>query len=251
MTTLFIADLHLQQDTPELTRAFLNYLEYRARSADALYIMGDLFESWIGDDAIGEFEQEIIDALRRFSASGRQLYIMHGNRDFLLGERFAELAGAMLIDDPAIMTIGNDTPVLLMHGDSLCTQDNEYMQFRAMTRDPQWQQKTLALPVKQRRQLADRMREGSGSANGSKSDEIMDVSQDAVENIMQQCHVRTLIHGHTHRPDVHDFCLQDDGVGKRYVLGDWQAGRDRGWEVRLDGTTLTLEHFSLSELSHH
>lgn len=251
MTTLFIADLHLQQDTPELTRAFLNYLEYRARSADALYIMGDLFESWIGDDGIGEFEQEIIEALRRFSDSGRHLYIMHGNRDFLLGDRFAELTGAVLLDDPATITIGEDVPVLLMHGDSLCTQDSEYMQFRAMTRDPQWQQKTLALPVEQRRQLADRMREGSGNANGEKSDEIMDVSQDAVEEIMQQYHVRTLIQGHTHRPDVHEFRLQNDAVGKRYVLGDWQASRDRGWEVRLEGMTLTLEHFSLSELSRH
>ncbi|REC96130.1 UDP-2,3-diacylglucosamine diphosphatase [Kushneria indalinina] len=251
MTTLFIADLHLQQDTPELTRAFLNYLEYRARDADALYIMGDLFESWIGDDAIDDFEQEVIEALRRFSDGGRHLYVMHGNRDFLLGERFAELTGAILVDDPAIITIDKDVPALLMHGDSLCTQDGEYMQFRAMTRDPQWQQQTLAMPIEQRRQLADRMREGSGSANGSKSDDIMDVSQEAVEEIMEQCHVRTLIHGHTHRPDVHDFRLHGDEVAKRYVLGDWDHERDEGWEVRLDGITLTLEHFSLSELPYH
>lgn len=249
MTTLFIADLHLQQDAPELTRAFLNYLEYRARDAHALYIMGDLFESWIGDDAIGDFEQQIIDALRRFSDSGRHLYVMHGNRDFLLGEHFAELTGAVLIDDPAIMTIDDKTPALLMHGDSLCTQDSEYMQFRAMTRDPQWQQKTLALPVEQRRLLADRMREGSGSANGSKSDDIMDVSQDAVEDIMQQYDVRTLIQGHTHRPDVHDLSLQDGQSAKRYVLGDWHHGRDEGWEIRLDDTTLTLSSFRLSKLS--
>ncbi len=251
MTTLFIADLHLQQDTPELTQAFLNYLAYRARDAHTLYIMGDLFESWIGDDAIGDFEQQVIDALRRFSDGDRHLYIMHGNRDFLLGERFAKLTGAVLIDDPATITIDKEVPALLMHGDSLCTQDGEYMQFRAMTRDPQWQQQTLALPVEQRRQLADRMREGSGSANSSKADDIMDVSQAAVEEIMEQCHVRTLIHGHTHRPDVHDFRLHGDEAAKRYVLGDWQHAKDEGWEVRLDDATLTLERFSLSELARH
>ena len=251
MTTLFIADLHLQQDAPELTQAFLDYLEHRAQGADTLYIMGDLFESWIGDDAIGDFEQQVIDAMRRFSDCGKDLYVMHGNRDFLLGERFAELTGAVLIDDPAIITLGEDAPALLMHGDSLCTQDSEYMQFRAMTRDPQWQQKTLALPVEQRRLLADRMREGSGSANGSKSDDIMDVSQEAVEEIMQQYRVRTLIHGHTHRPDVHDFYLQDDDSAKRYVLGDWSHQKDKGWEIRLEDATLTLESFSLSALSRH
>ncbi|MFC0268492.1 UDP-2,3-diacylglucosamine diphosphatase [Kushneria aurantia] len=248
MTTLFIADLHLQADAPELTQAFLDYMTWRASGADTLYILGDLFESWIGDDAIGEFEQQVIDALRAYTRAGGHLYVMHGNRDFLLGGRFAELTGAVLLDDPALISLGDDAPLLLMHGDSLCTQDEEYMAFRAMTRDPQWQQQTLALPLEQRRQLADRMREGSGTANSSKSDDIMDVTPEAVDDIMLKCHVRTLLHGHTHRPDVHDFRLHDDEVAKRFVVGDWRWNEDIGWEVRQEGITLTLESFSLREL---
>lgn len=249
MTTLFIADLHLQQSKPELTQAFLDYLAGRARGAEALYILGDLFESWIGDDAIGDFERPIIEALRAFTETGSHLYVMHGNRDFLLGDTFATMTGAVLIDDPALITLNEEVPVLLMHGDSLCTQDQGYMQFRAMTRDPVWQKQTLSLPIEQRRQLADQMREGSNDANSDKADEIMDVNPEAVDEVMQQCHVRTLIHGHTHRPDVHDFRLHGEEVARRYVLGDWRMSEDLGWELRLDGLTLTLESFSLQKLA--
>ncbi|WP_106477030.1 UDP-2,3-diacylglucosamine diphosphatase [Phytohalomonas tamaricis] len=244
MTTLFISDLHLQPDTPALAQGFLDYLEYRAAGAETLYILGDLFESWIGDDAYGEFEAPILAAMKAYSDTGSKLYVMHGNRDFLLGDEFAKMTGATLIDDPAMIELGG-IPILLMHGDSLCTQDTEYMKFRAMARDPQWQHQVLAMPVRERMALAAKLREQSGEANSRKAQDIMDVTPEEVENIMNQYHVHILIQGHTHRPDVHDFKLHDEAA-KRYVIGDWHD--DEGWEVRFDGLTLTLEHFSLSAL---
>ncbi|WP_043447939.1 UDP-2,3-diacylglucosamine diphosphatase [Halotalea alkalilenta] len=253
MITLFIADLHLSPEHPELTQALFDYLDYRAAGAHALYILGDLFDYWIGDDAIGEFERSVADKLAEYAGKGTQLYLMHGNRDFLLGQDFATAAGAELIEDPSLIMLG-DVPLLLMHGDSLCTDDQEYMAFRAMVRDPQWQRSVLALPIAERLRMAAQLRERSGASNSNKSAEIMDVNPGAVERIMRQCQVRTLIQGHTHRPDVHEFLI-DDEVVRRYVVGDWRLDReadvDIGWEVRHDGLTLTLEQFSLSELAYH
>ena len=231
MTTLLISDLHLHTGQPDITRGFLDYLERDARHADTLYLLGDIFEAWIGDDYLGDLERQVIDALRRLSDAGTQLYFMHGNRDFLVGEDFAAAAGATLLDDPCLATLGRQT-VLLMHGDSLCTGDEEYMKFRAMARDPEWQAQILALPIEQRLELAKSLRMQSSDANTQKADAIMDVTPAEVEAIMREHGVSTLIHGHTHRPAVHEFTL-DGQPAQRIVLGDWRPGR--GWEVRVEG----------------
>ncbi|MCM5703778.1 UDP-2,3-diacylglucosamine diphosphatase [Larsenimonas salina] len=245
-TTLFISDIHLFEQEPETAQGFLDYLAFRAPDADDLYILGDLFEGWIGDDAQGPFEARIIEALRTLSEQGTRVHVMHGNRDFLLGHAFAEESHTHLIDDPSLIALG-DTPVLLMHGDSLCTQDPEYMKFRAMARDPNWQNAILAKPLEERLALAKQLRQQSGEANSRKADDIMDVAPDAVLDALREHNVRTLIHGHTHRPDIHDVDLGGDAA-KRYVLGDWKD--NLGWELRHEGDTLSLVSFSLTDLSH-
>lgn len=245
MTTLLISDLHLHAGAPEIAEGFLEYLDRQARHAEALYILGDFFEAWIGDDYQGEFEVRILDALAQLTKSGTRLYFMHGNRDFLIGEGFAQATGATLLPDPSVIELGCDTGrerVLLMHGDSLCTRDEAYMKFRAMARDPQWQAQILALPVEQRLELAKNLRSQSGEANSNKAEDIMDVTPDEVIAAMAEHGVRTLIHGHTHRPGVHE--LEVDGeAARRMVLGDWQP--DRGWEIRVEDSGPQLRHFPL------
>ncbi|OHV11843.1 UDP-2,3-diacylglucosamine diphosphatase [Kushneria phosphatilytica] len=243
MTTLFIADLHLHSGAPGIAEGFINYLRHRASGADALYILGDLFEGWIGDDGSGPFEERIIEALRECSDGGTNLYFMHGNRDFLIGEDFSRRTGALLLDEHETIELEDGRPALLMHGDSLCTMDREYMQFRAMTRDPEWQQRTLAMPLEQRQALAGQLREHSQSANQDKQDDIMDVTPQAVIDVMAEWNVDTLIHGHTHRPAEHDLTLPDGTPARRHVLGDWDESN--GWQLRLEGNQLTLERFSL------
>lgn len=242
MTTLLISDLHLHAGAPELAHGFQAYLDDQACHADALYILGDFFEAWIGDDYQGEFEARIVAALKRLTDNGTRLYFMHGNRDFLIGEGFAQASGATLLPDPCVVELAGER-VLLMHGDSLCTRDEAYMKFRTMARDPQWQAQILALPVEQRLELARNLRNQSGEANSNKAEDIMDVTPDEVIREMQAYGVRTLIHGHTHRPDVHE--LEIDGQpARRIVLGDWQPRQ--GWEVRIEGNAKPeLRPFSL------
>ncbi|MHB0774153.1 UDP-2,3-diacylglucosamine diphosphatase [Halomonas sp. WWR20] len=241
MTTLLISDLHLHPGAPGITHGFLDYLQHRARHADALYILGDFFEAWIGDDYRGEYEQHIIDALRHLTQGGTQLYFMHGNRDFLIGDGFARDTGATLLDDPCVVHFAN-TPVLLMHGDSLCTRDEAYMKFRATARNPEWQAQILALPIEQRLELAKSLRMQSGDANTAKAEDIMDVTPEEVVKVMRSHGVRTLIHGHTHRPAVHDFDI-DGQPARRIVLGDWQP--DHAWEIRAeDGRPPELHRFT-------
>ncbi|KXS39099.1 MAG: UDP-2,3-diacylglucosamine hydrolase [Halomonadaceae bacterium T82-2] len=230
MTTLLISDLHLHPGAPEIADGFLRYLDGPARQAEHLYLLGDIFEAWIGDDYRGEFETGILDALRRLSDAGTALYFMHGNRDFLIGNGFAEATGATLLSDPSVVELGGER-VLLMHGDSLCTRDEAYMAFRAKARDPQWQAQILALPVEQRLALARDLRRQSGEANSNKAEDIMDVTPSEVERVMAEHGVRTLIHGHTHRPAVHELSV-DGQPARRIVLGDWQP--NRGWDVRVD-----------------
>nr|WP_297461272.1 UDP-2,3-diacylglucosamine diphosphatase [uncultured Halomonas sp.] len=242
MTTLLISDLHLHAGAPEIAEGFLAYLEREARHAEALYILGDFFEAWIGDDYRGAFETRILEALAQLSAGGTRLYFMHGNRDFLVGEGFAQTTGATLLPDPSVVEL-NGKRVLLMHGDSLCTRDEAYMKFRAMARDPQWQAQILALPVEQRIALASNLRSQSGEANSNKAEDIMDVTPDEVIAVMAEYDVRTLIHGHTHRPAVHDLTVNGKAA-KRMVLGDWQP--DQGWEIRVeDDSGPQLKHFPL------
>lgn len=242
MTTLLISDLHLHAGAPEIAEGFLAYLEREARHAEALYILGDFFEAWIGDDYRGAFETRILEALAQLSAGGTRLYFMHGNRDFLVGDGFAQTTGATLLPDPSVIEL-NGKRVLLMHGDSLCTRDEAYMRFRAMARDPQWQAQILALPVEQRIELASNLRSQSGEANSNKAEDIMDVTYDEVTAVMAEHDVRTLIHGHTHRPAVHDLTVNGQAA-KRMVLGDWQP--DKGWEIRVeDGGDPELRYFTL------
>lgn len=248
MTTLLISDLHLHPGAPEITEGLLTYLERDARHAEALYILGDFFEAWIGDDVLDTpgldpLAERVAAALKTTSDGGTRIYLMHGNRDFLLGERFATHCGATLLPDPSVVDLGGK-PVLLMHGDSLCTHDTAYMAFRAQARDPQWQAQILAMPIEARLELAKSLRMQSGEANANKAEEIMDVTPEEVEAALREHGVDTLIHGHTHRPAVHS--LEVDGrPAQRLVLGDWQAAR--GWEIRVDGTRPPLlRDFSLS-----
>ncbi|MDR5865899.1 UDP-2,3-diacylglucosamine diphosphatase [Halomonas koreensis] len=252
MSTLLISDLHLHPGAPAITEAFLAWLDGRARDAEALYILGDFFEAWIGDDLLdlgdadptgtAPLAARIAEALRRVAQAGTAVYLMHGNRDFLLGSRFAEAAGATLISDPCVVTLG-DERVLLMHGDSLCTRDEAYMAFRAKARDPQWQAQILAMPIPERLALARQLRDQSGEANSNKAEDIMDVTPEEVHAALRAHGVTTMIHGHTHRPAVHELEL-DGAPARRYVLGDWQP--ERGWEIEArPGEPPALRDFAL------
>lgn len=243
MSTLFIADLHLQANRPALTQAFLHYLETRAQTAETLYILGDLFEHWIGDDGMGPFEQQIAEALAHYSRRHHQVYFMHGNRDFLVGDTFAQQANLTLLADPTLITLDGQ-PVLLMHGDSMCTQDQAYMQFRAQVRSPAWQQQVLSMPLEQRIALASQLRAQSGEANSTKSADIMDVVADDVVAQMQAAGTHTLIHGHTHRPQEHRVDLGNGQVGRRLVLGDWREDECATWDAVYSEGKLTLQRYS-------
>lgn len=237
MTSLFISDLHLDASRPDITAAFERFMLQIAPTADALYILGDFFEVWIGDDDRSEFNQHIIALLRDYSSSGKSLYVMVGNRDFLMGADFASQCGAVLLTDPTAIDLYG-TPTLLMHGDSLCTQDLEYMAFRQQARSPQWQQQLLAQPLAARRAIAKQLRETSKSMNSLKAEDIMDVTAGEVVREMEQHQATRLIHGHTHRPDRHPVSLSK-GVGERVVLGDWH---DFLWWLEADTDGKLVQH---------
>jgi UDP-2,3-diacylglucosamine hydrolase len=239
--SLLISDLHLDPARPAHLSALEALLENHAGKADRLYVLGDLFEAWIGDDDDSPFNRQAIDAFRRFSDAGSELFFMHGNRDFLLGDKFADDCGGVLLDEGTVADLYG-TRALLMHGDNLCTEDHAYQQFRAMARDPQWQQGMLAKPLEERRALAQGMRMQSQGNNANKPENIMDVTPAEVVRVMEEAGVRHLIHGHTHRPAVHDVDLKD-GTGTRWVLGDWGA---LGWWIVADGDGLRLENWEIS-----
>lgn len=219
MSTLFISDLHLSGQRPAITALFLDFLQDRATRAEALYILGDLFEAWIGDDAVLPDYQPCITGLRTLADTGVPVYVMHGNRDFLLGDAFATMSGARLLPDPTIIALYGE-PTLLMHGDTLCTDDLEYQRFRDMVRNPQWQQALLAKTPQERLDMAREYREISQSQTAQKAEAIMDVNPDAVMAAMHTQGVRRLIHGHTHRPATHTLTV-DGTTAQRIVLGDW------------------------------
>ena len=219
MATLFISDLHLDPARPAITALLLDFLTQRGRQADALYILGDLFEAWIGDDDDAELGQTVAAALRALTDQGVPGYFLHGNRDFLIGERFAAASGLQLLPESIIIELVGE-PVLLLHGDTLCTDDVDYQAFRAQVRAPAWQARTLALPLMQRRALAGQLRETSQQATQQKAVEITDVNLAEVDHVMRTHGVRSLIHGHTHRPALHQWLL-DGQSARRAVLGDW------------------------------
>lgn len=219
MVTLFISDLHLEPTQSASTALFLDFLERRARQAKALYILGDLFEAWIGDDDDAELSRTAAAALRKLTDQGVPTYFLHGNRDFLLGERFAAASGIQLLPESVVINLAGER-VLLLHGDALCTDDVEYQAFRAQVRDPAWRARTLALPLAHRRALAGQMRETSRQAAQQKAADIMDVNLTAVDQALRAHGVRRLIHGHTHRPAIHHWML-DGQPARRAVLSDW------------------------------
>ncbi|MDQ2068934.1 UDP-2,3-diacylglucosamine diphosphatase [Natronospira bacteriovora] len=219
MSTLFISDLHLHTTRPEITRLFLDFLQGEAREAEALYILGDLFEAWIGDDAASEHDQAVIAGMKALTDSGVPGYFMRGNRDFLIGERFARETGFSILPDPTTVTLYGE-PVLLMHGDSLCIDDHDYMAFQQVVRSEAWQQDFLSKPIEDRIAFARKAREESAARGKEKSMEIMDVNKQEVKKSMAAAGVRRFIHGHTHRPAIHDIEVNGEPA-QRIVLGDW------------------------------
>ncbi len=220
MATLFISDLHLCAQRPAVIRLFLDFLRERAARAEALYILGDLFEYWIGDDAMHDAEfASIVEALHALTQGGTPAYIMHGNRDFLIGQDFEKASGCRLLPDPTLIDLYGER-VLLMHGDTLCTDDVAYLNFRHMVRDPRWIAGFLGKTVDERNAIVRNLRETSKAAMAEKKPEIMDVNANTVVTVMREQGVRHLIHGHTHRPAQH--AVQIDGqAARRSVLGDW------------------------------
>jgi UDP-2,3-diacylglucosamine hydrolase len=237
---LLISDLHLEQERPDISRAFLHFLESRASEAEALYILGDFFEVWIGDDAISPFQRSIAQALRQLSDSGTRIYLMHGNRDFMIGQAFCREAGCSLLRDPSLIELAGEK-VLLMHGDSLCTQDEAYMRLRRWLRNPLSLFILRNLPLATRRKLARKLRTESREQTRLKASDIVDVTPTEVPRIMAAHGVRTLIHGHTHRPAVHQLEVAGKPA-RRIVLGDWDS---QGWALQVDGQNWQLTPFPL------
>ena len=226
MSTLFVSDLHLDPARPEITALFLRFLQREAASADALYILGDLFEAWVGDDDPSSTGQQVAEGLRRLADAGVPVYFVHGNRDFLVGQDYAGRAGMRILPDPAVVSLYGE-PVLVMHGDLLCTDDHAYQAFRAQTRDPHWQAMFLAQPLAARQAFAAQARQASMSRQQDMIDgdrasfeAVTDVNSQAVEATLARFGVATLVHGHTHRPAMHAVRI-GDREGRRIVLGDW------------------------------
>lgn len=243
---LFISDLHLQASHPRTAEAFFRFLAERAAHAERLYLLGDIFEYWAGDDDLDDpFNRSVATALRRVSDGGTAVYWLGGNRDFLVGTGFAAAAGLTVLPEPHVATIGGRR-IVLVHGDAQCTDDVKYMAFRAQVRDPAWQHQFLAMPLAQRKAIIAGLREGSRAAHGEKSYEIMDVTPAAVAALHADSGTDVIIHGHTHRPALHAA-----GGKRRYVLPDWELDADPvrgGWiaidedgrilRVDLDGRTM-------------
>ncbi len=219
MLTLFISDLHLDKCRPEITACFLNFLSGQAQKADSLYILGDLFEAWVGDDATDEHQRQVMQALRRYTDGGHACYFIRGNRDLLAGSGFAAETGVRMLSEPATVSVEGQTAILV-HGDHLCTDDRAYQHFRTITQNRWVQRLFLSLPARLRHRFARWLRVRSAWHTARKSPEITDVSQAAVEALLRHYQARLLIHGHTHRPAIHDFEL-DGAPARRIVLGDW------------------------------
>jgi UDP-2,3-diacylglucosamine hydrolase len=219
MSRLFVSDLHLDSGAPEAVEQFLEFLRTHAADAEALYILGDLFEAWVGDDDPDPVKGRVCEGLRALTAKGVGCFVLHGNRDFLLGRDFCRNTGSRLLADPIVADLDGER-VLLTHGDALCTDDYSYQELRSTVRTPDWQRRFLALPLADRELLANQARAGSKEHTSRTVPNIMDVNQDAVSTAYRAARVRRIIHGHTHRPGVHDTAIEGEPA-QRMVLGAW------------------------------
>lgn len=242
--TLFISDLHVETVNSAVFRSLLSLLDNQARGADALYILGDLFEAWVGDDDINEAGDQIAGALQALSQQGTRIYLMHGNRDFLLGPDYAARCGGELIQEPLVVDLYGQS-VVLLHGDSLCTRDTAYMSYRAQVRDPAWQKTFLQRPLLERHMVAQQIRQQSKDANSHKASDIMDVTHQEVIDLLAKLQVNLMIHGHTHRPGIHTIRLTEPINGKheavRIVLGSWDS---KAWMLEFSADGYDLKHFN-------
>lgn len=232
--SLFVSDLHLSEDRPGANEAFFAFVEGPAASAGSLYILGDLFEYWIGDEELDApdrdpLARQVAEAFGALARQGVALRLMHGNRDFLIGKRFCELSGARLLEDPTVEKIGN-ARTLLMHGDTLCTDDADYQAWRKVARSRAWQREFLAQPLPERRRALQALREKSKEVVGAKPAAIMDVNEGAVREVLREHRLTRLVHGHTHRPARHSLEL-DGRACERWVLPDWY---ERGGYLSID-----------------
>ena len=238
--TLFISDLHLCQKQPHCVKVFMHFIKHIAPKAEALYILGDLFEYWAGDDDIdAPFHKRVTRAMRALTTGGTRLFIMHGNRDLLMGKALAQASGATLLADPTLVDLYG-TPTLLTHGDALCTDDVAYQTFRSQVHDSGWQQLFLAQPLAQRKAQIEQMRTRSENEKQHKSNEIMDVNAEAVAEFLREHGYPRLIHGHTHRP-MHSLHHLDGYTCERWVLGDWHK---TGNALRCDAHGCHVELFT-------
>jgi UDP-2,3-diacylglucosamine hydrolase len=241
MSTWFISDLHLAPEETRITAGFLAFM-LEPQAGDSLYILGDFFNYWIGDDLSHPYSDQIQDVLKATKERGVSLYFMHGNRDFLIGEAFCDAAGMTLLNDPTVIELDGE-PVVLMHGDSLCTRDDAYMEFRQMTRNPQWQQQFLSQPAEERIAFAQKARNESQSSTVMKDENIMDVTPSEVEATLNNFHSTRMIHGHTHRPAIHNWQYNGQKL-ERIVLGDWYT---KGWYLKVDNGKYNLVEFDLPQ----
>lgn len=241
MATYFISDLHLSTERPEITAALQRFLSQTASDATALYILGDFFDAWVGDDDNSEFANLLKSQLIALHNRGVAVFFIRGNRDFMIGEALANACSFTLLEDETVIELYGKR-VLLMHGDTLCTADVEYQHFRKTVRNPVWQQQVLALPLTQRRAMAADLRSKSQSMNAMKAEDIMDVTEAEVVTIMDEYRVKTLIHGHTHRPGHHEF-NEKGKPHSRWVLGDWHANAHY---IRADENGLELIEYAIN-----
>jgi len=243
MPQLFISDLHLDEDAPEITAFFFAFLNKIAPGTKKLFIIGDFFEAWIGDDEQTALQQEVAKQLSALSYAGTEVFLMHGNRDFLIGESYAQQCSATLLTDPTVIDLYG-RKALLTHGDSLCIDDKEYMKFRSFARSTAWQQQVLTRPLEDRKKMALQMRQLSMAKNQGKSQEIMDVNQDEVIRVMQKNSVDLLVHGHTHRPAKH-IINANNFKAQRLVMGDWH---ETTWYLQASNTAPELIQLKYQDL---
>ncbi|MFA3789957.1 UDP-2,3-diacylglucosamine diphosphatase [Aliiglaciecola sp. SL4] len=238
--TYFISDLHLSAQRPDITQCLATFLAGQAKGADALYVLGDLFEYWIGDDDRNEFNEHVVSLFKQLADSGIPIFFIHGNRDFLIREKFANRAGMTILPQQHVIDLYG-TPTLLMHGDELCTLDLAYQKFRKKARGWWWPRLILTLPLWVRRKIAEKGRKTSQKNQQKLSMEIMDVTSSEVVNFMQKFNVQQLIHGHTHRPAIHQL-VANDKPALRIVLGDWY---DQGSMLKITSKSIDLTNESL------